>query len=90
MSFQDVQDLAVKIEKGLASLISNSDPLIVVLKEDYGKVLGQSLQSILPASKTIFCIDGVNIGSGDYLDIGKPLGIGDSVPVVVKTLAFTY
>ena len=91
MGFQDICTLAARIVGGMEPILNKSrEPLIVILKRDFGKVLGQSLQKLLPPEQQVICIDGVDIGSGDYLDIGKPLGVGDAVPVVVKTLAFNY
>ena len=90
MSFRDINLLAERILSGVQKLIAHQDLLVVITLEDYGKVLGQCIQVRLPAGKHVLCIDSVEVGNADYIDIGVPLGIGDAVPVVVKTLAFNY
>ena len=90
LRFRDVVMLAEKIIAASKPLLERQDTLILITKGDYGKVLGQSLIVRLPPGKKVLCIDSVDVGKGDYIDIGKPLGIGDSVPVVIKTLAFSY
>lgn len=67
-----------------------SAPLIVILKSDYGKVMGQTIKNLLPPEKDVLCIDNVDTGHGDYMDIGAPLRSGEAVPIVIKTLAFSY
>lgn len=64
----------------------NISPVIVITEKDVAKVLGQTLQS---KTKTpVVCIDSVQLSSGDYIDIGKPIAGGMAVPVVIKTLVF--
>lgn len=90
LKFDEIQLMARKIIIGMQPIIQKQKVLIVVLKVDYGKVLGQSIQKYLPKDKQIICLDGVNVGNGDYIDIGKPVGVGEAVPVVIKTIAFNY
>ena len=88
ITFKAVQDLAEGIAMGMAELLSRDKPLIVVLFKDCAKVLGQTLQLKLGGAADIVCIDQVEVGEGDYIDIGKPIMGGRVVPVVVKTLVF--
>lgn len=62
-------------------------PLILVAKQDLGKVLGMLLQPHIGARK-LAVIDEVVTREGDYIDIGKPLFEGEIVPVTIKSLAF--
>jgi len=88
VSFAAVQELALGIARGAADFISQDKPLIVVVKKDCAKILGQCLKIILGEKGEIVCIDQVIVGEGDYIDIGKPIMGGRVVPVVVKTLVF--
>ena len=63
--------------------------LPVVVEHDFGKALGQALRRRLGRNAPILCIDGVTCRSGNYIDIGAPLGGGAAVPVVVKTLIYS-
>lgn len=90
LGFRDVTSLAEELIYATDQLLAQQDTLILITQDDYGKVLGQSLKVRLPQNKQVICIDSVDIRGGDYIDIGRPLGIGDSVPVVIKTLAFNY
>lgn len=88
ITFQTVQDLAEGIARGMTGFVSRDKPLIVVLSKDCAKVLGQTLQLKIGKVADIVCIDQVEVGEGDYIDIGKPIMAGRVVPVVVKTLVF--
>lgn len=88
--FSDIKAIAGKIHAGMTSYLEKQELLIVVMHSDFGKVLGQSLRQLLPPEKGIICLDGVSVRNGDYIDIGRPVGVGDALPVVVKTLAFSY
>ena len=61
-----------------------SGPVLLALREDMAKALGQQLALRLGKEARILCIDRVALKEGDYLDVGAP--VGPALPVVVKTL----
>lgn len=63
------------------------EPKVIIAQQDIAKVLGQTLQRLLP-SIPLVCLDGIELAFGDFLDIAKPLPYQDAVPVIVKTLVF--
>lgn len=87
-SFADVQGLAAAVIQGADVLIRSEFPLILIVEDDIGKVLGNALNVQLAHRKDVICIDGIRTLSGDYVDIGEPLANGHVVPVVIKTLIF--
>lgn len=87
-SFEDVQRTAEAIIDGAAPVLAGPNPLVIVLEHDRAKVLGQSLAVLRGRRDDLICLDGVQTTSGDYIDIGNPVGAGRAVPVVVKTLVF--
>lgn len=62
--------------------------IVVILKEDFSKALGQCLRRRLPPKYPFICLDGIECKSDDYIDIGEPIAGNKAVPVVVKTLVF--
>ena len=87
-SFVEVQRLAEAIIRGAKEAIESQFPLVIVVENDIGKVLGNALKVMLEHKKDVICIDGIRTLSGDYIDIGEPLAGGHVVPVVIKTLIF--
>lgn len=87
-SFAAVQRLAGAIVEGARIVLNGPHPLVVVLEADRAKALGQCMAVLRGRRDDVICIDSVQTGGGDYIDIGTPVGSGRAVPVVVKTLVF--
>lgn len=78
-----------KIADALAPILAAHTATIpIVLQHDFAKALGQALRRRLGKNFPIVCVDGIACRSGDYIDIGSPVGGGVAVPVLVRTLIF--
>ena len=75
-----------KSVKSLASVLAETmtAPILVAVEQDMAKALGQAIALCRAEEDGVLCIDRVRLGSGDYLDVGSP--VGPAFPVVVKTL----
>ncbi len=75
-----------KLADGIAAAKEAEDqPLIIAVREDMGKALGQAIGTLLPGTP-LLCLDGLSLPEGAYLDIGAPVAQGQALPVVIKTL----
>ncbi len=86
MDFKEVIELGNKISEALYG----RKKIIIVIKNDLGKVLGQYIKTKVNSEVEIICIDSIEVQDGDYIDIGEPLGNGHVLPVIVKTLVLDY
>ncbi len=87
VKFNSIKAYVDRIILAMEPIIKSENPLIIILENDMGMVLGQALMLRL-GKKDIVCLDSINTELGDYIDIGKPLMNGRVLPVVVKTLMF--
>jgi ethanolamine utilization protein EutA len=86
--FTELQALASQIIDGLEVLIKSKLPVIIVVREDMGKALGQSLYHLLPTNYPFISIDSIVASNGDYIDLGEPIAGNSVLPVIIKTLVF--
>ncbi len=64
------------------------EPLVLIIDGDIGQSLGRLLQHELHVERPLLCIDALELGEFDFVDIGKPVELARGVPVVVKSLLF--
>jgi ethanolamine utilization protein EutA len=62
-------------------------PVVLVSERDYAKALGQTINGLAPGLPLV-AIDQIELGEGDFIDIGRPMVDDRVVPVSVKTLVF--
>ena len=75
--------------RAIAPAMRERSPRVIILREDMAKALGQALSRLWPPDTPFLCLDGIELMYGDTVDIGRPLGGGRVVPVIVKTFAFS-
>lgn len=84
--FSELCKLADGVALGLRDCAETGNPLVIAVRADMGKALGQAVGMLLPEAPLV-CLDSVALPEGSYLDIGAPVAGGQVLPVVVKTLA---
>lgn len=62
--------------------------LVLVFEQNVAQTVGSVLSDRLPAVP-LLCVDELELGDLDYLDIGEPPDGSEFVPVVVKSLVFS-
>ena len=81
-----------KLAESIANIVDPAGepaaPLFLVLDVDVAKSLGGIMKEELKIDRSVICIDGIEVGDLDYIDIGKPMGVSEVIPVTVKSLIF--
>ena len=72
----------------LDTALPEGAPVFLVLARDVGKALGLAVRGCLRGRRASVVLDGLRPENGGYLDLGKPLMDGLTVPVIIKTLIF--
>jgi ethanolamine utilization protein EutA len=80
--YQRLRELAAGIAQA-----ASAAPLILMVDRDVGRLLGHILEHEMGVAGVI-SIDGVQLRSLDYVDIGELIEASGVVPVVIKSLLF--
>jgi len=86
--FGRVDAFLTGVENGMAPILSDNRPLILVCAGDIGRVFGRHAREERGRSGPVVSIDGIELKEFDYIDIGAPLAGSAAVPVVIKSLLF--
>jgi ethanolamine utilization protein EutA len=73
---------------GLAPLLDQGLPLVLVGDGDIGGLVGLHGHSELHLPNPIVSIDGIVLHEFDFIDIGALMDTSGAVPVVIKSLVF--
>ncbi|MHB9144767.1 MAG: ethanolamine ammonia-lyase reactivating factor EutA [Symbiobacteriia bacterium] len=84
-SYDAISQVAAGIRLGMAVHLDQGRPLVVVAEQD----IASSLGLLLGAGPQVITVDLLSVEDGNYIDVGKPLYGGTTVPVVIKTLVFS-
>ncbi len=81
-----------RVAEGVATVANatngRDDPLFLVLNVDVAKSLGGILKEELGFTREVVAIDGIDVGDLEYVDIGRPVGTSEVLPVTIKSLLF--
>jgi ethanolamine utilization protein EutA len=79
-----------RIAEAVTQLVdpANNAPVFLILDQDLAKSLGSVLTQELKLACPLVVVDGIEVGDLDYLDIGRPLGTSEVIPITVKSLVF--
>ena len=76
------------LSAGLAAVLAQGLPLVLVGEGDIGGLVGIHLHSEMRVANAVVSIDGIVLHEFDYIDIGALLDTSGAVPVVIKSLVF--
>ncbi|HEX9879602.1 MAG TPA: ethanolamine ammonia-lyase reactivating factor EutA, partial [Candidatus Binatia bacterium] len=92
LSRQPDYPLIRRLAEGIAKVIGKAPafktPLFLTMDLDVAKSLGGVLKEELNVQQEVIAVDGIDVGDLDYIDIGRPMGVSEVVPVTVKSLMF--
>ena len=88
-SYDDIKNLSQSLIEIDEMCLGTDTPMIILCEKDMAKALGQVHKRYIKTEKCVLCLDKIKMGSGDYIDIGKPILNGIAVPIVIKTLIFS-
>jgi ethanolamine utilization protein EutA len=67
---------------------SRTELVVLIFSHNMARTIGQTLRKHLPDGPPFVCLDEIEVGNMDYLDIGLPPEGDTYLPIVVKSLIF--
>jgi ethanolamine utilization protein EutA len=61
---------------------------VLLIDGDVGKSLGRIIRHEVAADAGVIAIDGVQLKTFDYVDIGAVIELTNVVPIIIKSLLF--
>ena len=83
-----LHDLARAVRAGLAAVIANRRPVVLMMEGDAGGTIGHILKDEIGVGVEIVSVDGVQLRDLDYVDIGAVIDPTGVVPLIIKSLLF--
>jgi ethanolamine utilization protein EutA (predicted chaperonin) len=87
-TFQRLEAFCEGVADGLAPILADGHPLVLVGDGDVGGLMGIHLREEMQIENAIVSVDGLELKEFDYIDIGAMLPNSGAVPVVIKSLIF--
>lgn len=87
-SYARLDGLTSGLIDGMAGILTEGHPLVLVTDGDIGGLLGIHCREELGLESPIVSVDGIELNAFDYIDIGDLLKQTGAVPVVIKSLVF--
>ncbi|MHA1675448.1 MAG: ethanolamine ammonia-lyase reactivating factor EutA, partial [Promethearchaeota archaeon] len=79
---------AKAFEQALPKSVANQIPIVLLFRSDLAKLLGMKISRETSIKRNLICLDELTLESGDFIDIGPPLGESQAFPVTIKSLVF--
>ncbi len=86
--YASLKVLSDTLGKALGEALPEEELLIVAVRADIAKALGQLLRRRLLGRRQVIAVDEVRTEENGFMDFGKPIMDGLVIPLAVKTLIF--
>ena len=87
-TFARLDAFARGVVEGLRVILACGHPLVLVGDGDVGGLTGIHFRQEMQLKNAIVSMDGLELKTFDYIDIGAMLDASSAVPVVIKSLIF--
>jgi len=87
-SFARLDAFCRGVLQGLAPVLTDGRPVVLAGDSDVGGLIGIHMREELGEPVPVVSIDGLDLKSFDFIDIGEILASSGAVPVVIKSLVF--